>query len=173
MTGTITKPVTWIAQLLASVTMLIVTMGMLSASALTMNEAFTAYERGDYATALVGFWNYAEQGDAHAQFNLGIMYASGQGVPEDDAEAVRWYRLAAEQGGAKAQAALGAMYAQGQGVPEDAVSAYAWFSVAAAQGNSNAQGAKEYITRQMTRAQIAEAQKLSREYWAHYVVPFQ
>ena len=39
----------------------------------------------------------AEQGDADAQFNLGIMYANGRGVPQDDAEVVRWYRLAADQ----------------------------------------------------------------------------
>ena len=53
------------------------------------------------------------------------------------------------------------------------MSAYAWVSVAAARGLSIAQGAKEDITTQMTRAQIAEAQKLSREYWGRYVVPFQ
>ena len=47
------------------------------------------------------------------------MYANGQGVPEDDAEAVRWYRLGAEQGDAAAQSNLGVMYATGQGVPED------------------------------------------------------
>ena len=63
MTGTITKPTTWVAQLLASVTMLIVTMGMLSASALTMKEATAAYKQGDYPTALDGFWNYAQRGD--------------------------------------------------------------------------------------------------------------
>ena len=53
--------------------------------------------------ALAGFQNYAEQGNAAAQGNLGRMYANGEGVPEDDAEAVRWYRLAAEQGYAAAQ----------------------------------------------------------------------
>ena len=53
----------------------------------------------------------AEQGDADAQFNLGVAYATGRGVPQDDAETVRWYRLAAEQGNASAQANLGFMYA--------------------------------------------------------------
>ena len=81
--------------------------------------AIEAYERGDYATALAGFQNYAEQGNAAAQSNLGVMYANGEGVPEDDAEAVRWYRLAAEQGYAAAQFNLGFMYANGEGVPED------------------------------------------------------
>ena len=57
--------------------------------------------------------------------------------------------------------------------PEYSVNAYAWLSVAATQGDSNSQGAKERITRKITRAQIAEAQKRSREYWTRYVVPFQ
>ena len=58
----------------------------------------------------------ADQGDANAQFNLGVMYDFGEGVPKDDAEAVEWYRLAAEQGYANAQFNLGLMYANGEGV---------------------------------------------------------
>ena len=76
----------------------------------------------------------AEQGDATAQFNLGNMYASGRGVLEDDAEAVRWYRLAAEQGDADAQFYLGVMYASGDGVPEDDAEAVKWYRRAAEQG---------------------------------------
>ena len=56
-----------------------------------------AYDRGDYATAVRGFLVHAEQGDATAQYKLGVMYNYGWGVPEDHAEAVRWYRLAAKQ----------------------------------------------------------------------------
>ena len=93
--------------------------------------------------------------------------------PEDDVEAVRWYRLAAEQGDAAAQFNLGVKYAQGDGVPKDAVHAYAWLSIAAAQGNTNAKEAKELVTKLMTQAQITEAQKRSREYWTRHVVPFQ
>jgi TPR repeat protein len=52
----------------------------------------------------------ADQGDADAQFNLGVMYDTGRGVPQDDAEAERWYRLAADQGDANAQSNLGVMY---------------------------------------------------------------
>ena len=77
----------------------------------------------------------AEQGYAAAQFNLGVMYATGEGVPEDDAEAVRWYRLAAEQGYAAAQFNLGLMYATGEGVPEDAAEAVRWVRLAAEQGD--------------------------------------
>lgn len=68
----------------------------------------------------------AEQGDAEAQFDLGLMYALGDGVAQDDAEAVRWYRLAAEQGHAPAQYSLGAMYAMGEGVTQDYVLAHTW-----------------------------------------------
>ena len=61
----------------------------------------------------------AEQGNASAQSDLGFMYDNGLGVPEDDAEAVRWYRLAAEQGNALAQDKLGFAYAWGEGLPEN------------------------------------------------------
>ena len=69
----------------------------------------------------------AEAGDAEAQYDLGVMYASGEGVPQDYAEAVRWYRLAAEQGDAGAQSFLGAMYHDCIGVPQDYAEAVRWY----------------------------------------------
>ncbi len=60
------------------------------------DEGVAAYERGDYVTALHEFRPLAEQGLAVAQFALGAMYAEGQGVPQDYAAAVKWYRLAAD-----------------------------------------------------------------------------
>jgi uncharacterized protein len=81
----------------------------------------------------------AEQGEASAQYNLGIMYANGEGVPENDAEAVKWYRLAAEQGYALAQYNLGVMYANGEGVPENDAEAVKWYRLAAEQGEASAQ----------------------------------
>ena len=71
------------------------------------------------AFLLEGCRALAEQGDAAAQFNLALMYDTGEGVPEDDAEAVRWYRMAAEQGEAAMQFNLGVMCANGEGVPEN------------------------------------------------------
>ena len=65
------------------------------------------------------------------------------------------------------------MYDTGEGVPEDALDAYAWLSIAAAQGDTNAKKLKELVAKHMSRVQIAEAQKRSREYWTRYVVPFQ
>ena len=83
------------------------------------DRGLAAYERGDYATAYREFRADAEQGHATAQHNLGVMYANGQGVTKNDAEAVRWYRRAAEQGYASAQLNLGFMYANGQGVTKN------------------------------------------------------
>ena len=68
----------------------------------------------------------AEQGDADAQYHLGVIYVGDQGVPQDDAEAVRWERLAAEQGDARAQSHLGNMYHYGEGVPQDDAEAVRW-----------------------------------------------
>ena len=76
----------------------------------------------------------AAQGHAVAQYNLGVMYGTGDGVPENNAEAVRWYRAAAEQGLAYVQSLLGDMYADGLGVREDDVEAVHWYRAAAEQG---------------------------------------
>ena len=111
-----------------------------SAAAQTpFDQAVTAYQRGDYATALRLWRPIAEQGGATAQFNLGLMYDNGEGVPENDTEAVRWYRLAAEQGYPDAQNNLGLMYDSGEGVSEDDVEAVRWYRLAAEQGYADAQ----------------------------------
>ena len=77
----------------------------------------------------------AEQGNARAQFTIGLKYKLGVGVREDYAEAARWYRLAAEQGDAKAQHSLGVLYDWGDGVPRDAAEAMRWYRLAAGQGS--------------------------------------
>ena len=81
----------------------------------------------------------AEQGDAVAQNNLGFMYDKGEGVPENDAEAVKWYRKAADHGYAKAQFNLGVMYDNGNGVPENDAEAVKWYRKAADHGDAEAQ----------------------------------
>jgi TPR repeat protein len=78
--------------------------------------------------------------DAHEQSDLGFRYETGRGVPQDYAEAVRWYRMAAEQGNARGQGNLGFMYANGQGVPQDYAEAVRLYRMAAEQGNGRAQG---------------------------------
>lgn len=104
-----------------------------------VDESAAAKSRGDYATALAEFKAAADQGDAVAQYNLGLMYYNGQGVPRDDQLAAAWFRKAADQGHAVAQYNLGLMYAIGQGVPQDYKQAAAWYRKAADQGDAAAQ----------------------------------
>ena len=81
----------------------------------------------------------AEQGNVGAQRSLGFKYALGQGIWEDDREAVKWWRLAAKQGDASAQSMLGGMYYEGRGVPDDYRKAARWYRKAAEQGDASAQ----------------------------------
>jgi len=102
-------------------------------------EGIAAWKRGDYATALREFKPMAERGDAGAQYNLGVMYANGRGVPRDDAEAAKWFNKATEQGNAKAQYALGLLYGHGHGVPQDYAKAVSLWLPIAEKGDTAAQ----------------------------------
>ena len=132
----------------------------------------TAYGRDDFAAALEAWHPLAEQSDARAQTGLAHMYADGNGVPQNDAEAVKWYRKAAEQGYDKAQAGLGAMYAYGRGVPQDNMQAYAWLNIAVAQGFAPATEARDFLAQRMTYEARESAQRLAQQYWEMYVLPF-
>ena len=103
----------------------------------------------------------AEHGNIAAQFNMGVMYADGEGVPENDSEAVKWYRKAAEQGIARAQSKLGFMYGTGKGVPENSIRAYVWWSMAKTQGDADAAIRLDILKPQMTPQQIADGQALA------------
>lgn len=118
----------------------------------------------DYREAFKWFTKAAEQAHAGAQLNLGLMYYNGEGVPQDYKEAARWLTKSAEQGRADAQAYLSTMYYIGQGVPEDYVQAYKWCNLAAAQGFEGAKKNRDILRKVMSSAQIAEAQRLSREF---------
>ena len=100
---------------------------------------------------------------AVAQYNLGVMYDNGQGVPQDYKTAVKWYTLAAEQGTAVAQYNLGTMYALGNGVIQDNVYAHMWLNIAASSGNKMASKNREIVAKRMTPADISAAQNLARE----------
>ncbi len=105
-----------------------------TALAQDFDKGVAAYNSGDYVTALQEWRPLAEQGYADAQYNLGLMYDNGLGVPQDDKEAVKWYRKAADQGDSDAQTNLGQMYRQGLGVPRDDKEAAKWYRLAADQG---------------------------------------
>lgn len=101
--------------------------------------AVAGYARGDFATAAREMRTLAEQGDAVAQYNLGLLHNNGQGVPRDYGRAREWYEKAAAQGDADAQAGLGTLYLNGHGVSEDYHQALFWLRLAADQRNSLAQ----------------------------------
>jgi TPR repeat protein len=93
----------------------------------------------DEAEAVKWFRRAADQGHVSAQFDLGLMYATGRGVAKDDSEAVKWYRKAADQGHASAQYSLGLAYDTGEGVAKDEAEAVKWFRKAADQRHVSAQ----------------------------------
>ena len=129
------------------------------------------YENGegvpqDYPQALRWYRAAADQNNAGAQFNLGVMYQQGWGVPQDDAEAVKWWRKSADQGDPSSQYNLGLMYSYGRGLPQDFIYAHMWLNLAAVHhlARDNAVRSRDAISAKMTRGQIAEAQRLAREW---------
>ena len=130
------------------------------------DRAKNAHERGDYAAEVAIVRPLAEKGVPFAQFNLGVLYDQGKGVPQDNALAIQWYRKAAEQGLPQAQVNLAIMYEEGEGVPADYVEAYLWYALADAQGDSQAPQAKRDIAKKMTPAQIEEAERRVKEFKA-------
>jgi len=125
----------------------------------------------DYSEAAKLYRKSAELGNAKAQFNLGLFYNNGMGVTQDFSEAAKFYRKAAEQGDADAQLILGAMYEEGQGVQKDYVQAHMWYNLAAARFSEadkdfrdNAVKFRDTIAATMTPSQLAEAQRLAREW---------
>ncbi len=133
------------------------------AAAGPLEDGLSAYQKGDYATALRLWRPLADQGDAKVQYNLGVLYRDGQGVvKQDHAEAVKWFRKAADQGDAMGQHNLGVMYANGQGVPQDSVQAHMWFNLAIArysasqtESRNKSLANRDMIDKKMKQALIA------------------
>lgn len=127
----------------------------------------------DYAEALKWFQKAAEQGSEVGQLNLASMYYEGNGVPQDYAEAAKWYLFSAEQGDQRGQFEIGMMYYNGKGVRQDYVLAHMWLNLASSRIDPYYFSNKDYekaasmrnnVTSKMTPAQIAEAQRLAREW---------
>jgi hypothetical protein len=170
-----------------------------------LEDGLTAYQDGDYAEALRLWRPLANQGNAIAQAELGVMYTYGRGVPQNDAQAVAWLSKAAAQGNAWGEGRLGQMYLNGQGVQRDYAQAHMWLRKGAEQGDSLSQDSLGYlyetgkgvpqdyiqahmwynlaasdtqdaavsetasqmrdlVAAKMTPAQVAEAQRLAREW---------
>jgi TPR repeat protein len=131
-------------------------------------DASAAYRRGDYVSAIRILETLAGQGNTSAQYNLGTMYASGEGVAQDYATAAKWYRLAALKGDPFAQTNLGLLYNEGLGVPQDYREAIKWYRLAADQGDAQAQTdlALMYAEGQGVAQDFVEAEK-----WFMVAVP--
>lgn len=123
-----------------------------------------AYQKGDYVGAAKEWRPMAEGGDPIAQYNLGLLYLDGHGVPQSTAEAASWFRRAAEQDYTEAQHNLGAMYGSGQGVKRDYVQAYKWLNICAAKGNAGCVAQRDLIAKKLKPGQVAEGQRLATDF---------
>ena len=116
----------------------------------------------DYAQAAHWYRQAADQSHSLAQFNLGIMYGAGQGVPRDEATSFGWMQKAADQGDAGAQFHLGMKLhrASVDGLPEAAsesrIQAYKWLQLAAAQGYRGSEAACAFVVLSMTWEDVAD-----------------
>jgi TPR repeat protein len=106
----------------------------------------------------------AEQGDAEAEYNIGALYATGRGVPQNFKEAVSWYLKAANQGVAEAQQELAYMYLSGYGTSQNFFFAYLWSSLAAAQGITLAEHTRDVAAARLGSDQISYAQELTQRW---------
>ncbi len=106
----------------------------------------------------------AEQNYAPAQYNIGCCYFEGEGVKKDYEEAVKWFYKAAVQNHAKSQSNLGSCLVKGNGVVKDEIEAYRWYLLATAQGDEFAKKGMSALENRLTRGQIAEGQRLARNF---------
>ena len=118
----------------------------------------------DYRKAKQWFDKAVEQEHTGAQVNLGTLYLRGEGAPESSQMALYWFSRAAVQKDALAFAKLGLMYAQGRGVLQNYIEAHKWYNLSAAHGELRSVEARDALAKQMTSAQIAEAQRLAHEW---------
>jgi len=147
--------------------LLILVLAVICSSVVRANEiddAAAAYDRGNYAQALVLFRVSAtEEGSfaqAIGQYFIGRMFNNGEGVTQDYKEAAKWYRKAADQGDADAQNNLGMMYDNGQGILQDYILAHMWYNLSASNGGKNKN--RDSMAKEMTPDQIAKAQEMVR-----------
>ena len=121
------------------------TVAIAALSLAVLGPLVQAQDKPSTAQELADLRAIAESGEADAQVTLGLIYARGEGVPQDYAEAASWFREAAEQGHALAQLSIGLRYFTGLGVPQDDAEAVAWYRRAVEQGHTDAQARIEQM----------------------------
>lgn len=122
-----------------------------------VDDGFDAFPNGNHELAFELISDSAEQGNAIAQYSLGVLYDIGNGVPQDYTEAAKWYRLAADQGNAFAQNNLGAAYNVGNGVPQDYILAHMWTNLATTNGYENDPSIRDIIATKLTPTDLSVA----------------
>lgn len=138
---------------------------VLSSAQAGLAEGVAAIGKGDFKVAWMELQPLAEQGNADAQFNLGLMYFNGTGVAQDDQAALKWFRLAADQGHAFAQFALGNLYFMGRGVPKNFVASYALGNLSSSEvppGFNQPAQMRDASAAQLTAEQVQAGQSLTR-----------
>lgn len=122
------------------------------------------YRLGGYEQAFDIFQELAADGNPEAQNYLGQMFLKGQGIEQDDTQALYWFRQAAAWGDPEAQYYLGSMHARGLGVQKDYVSAYMWADVSARQGYEQAILIRNYLIEALTPDQVHSAEARSQAF---------
>ncbi|GEM_PF-1518550 len=128
-----------------------------------------SYDEREYVMAKYWFSQAAQQNLPEAQKWLGVLFYQGQGVPQDYYEAFRWFEKSAEQGSAEAQNNLALMYFKGEGVKQNYILSYQWASLSALKEHPEALKAREFFASRLTPSQIAEGERLAREWLAKRV----
>jgi len=149
-------------------TILAAAMGLLLCSTAVqaeLEQARDLMDAGQYRAAYEELWPAARSGNAEAEELIGVMYAMGLGVEQDDERAFEWYLRSAMKGHAGAQSGIGWYYETGRGMPSvDLVRAYMWYTLSAIGGDPDAAISLEEVTKKMNRQQIDAAHVLIDDY---------
>ena len=137
--------------------------GAISAWAGDVDDGDTAFHNGDYVGAIKLLMPLAQQGNAVAELDIGLMYYTGRGMAQDRREATKWFLLSAKQGQVGAQVDLGIAYATGDGVQRSPVQAYVWFGAAALQQSADNPAARyrDHVATELSPDQLQRAKNMA------------
>lgn len=128
----------------------------------------TAFDKGDFKTALKHWVVEAEKGSGEAQGFIGALYHGGMGVEKDYAKAMEWYKKAAVQLNPQAHVGIGSLYGDGLGVEKDYIKARMWFSIAAYFGNERGEYNLEKVAQRMSQEEIDKAEEMAMAWVKKY-----
>ena len=127
-------------------------------------EGLDAIYETNYKKAMRKLMPLAESGHAAAQYNIGVMHEWGNGVPQDNSQALRWYKRSAERFHKDAQNNLGALYSKGEGTEQNFIEALKWFIISAENGSEGGQKNIRILEKRMSYEKISQAKKLANDW---------